>query len=147
MVSTNKQKGMTIVELVVVVIIIIILWIISIPAFHALQNNTRDKEFKKTVSLVQDHIKSWHERLLLVVKVDSYPEVLDGNPVQSVCKSCFESVLNKGISNDLWYKVSKTEYYFSRNGNTGELANYKDKKDYRVTYNPSNGILKTHAVQ
>lgn len=142
----KSSTGMTLTELVVVFAVIMVLTIASIPVFFYLQTVSREKEMNRTLSIIRTQLATWHYDQLLYSKSDSYPPVLDNNQENSVCVSCFDVVLKKGINSPYWFKVSSTEYYFSLKDNTPTLSDYKEEGNYKITYHPSMGQLDSESL-
>lgn len=101
---------------------------------------------KRVVAVVQAGIAGWHYRRLLD-NIDAYPPALDENPVNSPCLACFGAVMEKPLENNLWFKGSPTEYYFSRNGNTAKPEDYREKKDFKIVYDPALGSFTATRIE
>ena len=58
--KNTKQKGFTIVELLIVIVVIGILAAISIVAYNGIQNRARDTTVKNSASQIKTKIESWN---------------------------------------------------------------------------------------
>ena len=129
-----------------VMVIILLLCLAAIPQFFALQHKNREKKMEKTIAVVQAGIAEWHFRKLKE-NLDAYPPILDANPANSRCGICFGEVMDKPLQNDLWFKKSDTEYSFFRNGNGEKPEDYREKHDFRITYDPALGSFTATQIQ
>lgn len=134
-----KNLGFTIKELLMVIVVIGILCLAAIPQYFAMQNTRRHTEMEKIVKKVQAAIfqgKKTHED-----QNTTFPSALDREPINRKCLNCFSLILNKGVKNPLWFKISETEYLYSRNGNTNTIEDYKESGDFKITYDTKTGTL------
>ena len=120
-----------------VLVIIGILCFAAIPGYNYLQDSKRHSDMELTlqkirVSLMKKSQVNGSTEL-------SFPNRLDEEPSNQVCKNCFSLILEKGVNNSLWYKVSETEYLFSKNGEPKSAKEYRNPGNFRVKYNVLNG--------
>lgn len=135
----TNEDGMSLVELVVVLAVISGMALLSIPAFKYLRQYSAAKNLSTQVETLNASIARWSMKRILDDSHQSFPEILDENPVQNSCQNCFDKVLPKGVEDSLWYKESSLIYYYSANTNTGDQKNYKESGDFKITYNPIQG--------
>lgn len=135
------QKGFTGKEFLVVILAIGVLCFAAVPLFNGMKADRLEKQALRFVQVIQRNI----EKSKLVSPDQSqhiqYPQALDDQPSNQRCLNCFNAVLKKGLSHQLWFKISDTEYAFSRNGNFGDVSKYTEKGDLRVVYDPSSGKI------
>lgn len=141
------QSGMSLTELVTVLTIITVLIVASIPAFFYLRARSAEREMRETIGIVQSQIAGRHYGELVLDNQEQFPSSLDANPENAPCTECFEAVLEKGIENPLWFKVAPNEYRFSANRNSGKPADYDEKGDFKVSYDPSNGLIAASRIE
>lgn len=144
--ALSSESGFTGKELIVVMIIIIALCILAIPQYFSLREKSRQKKMNNTIASVQAGIAAWHYRKL-VDNIDAFPEKLDSNDFNSKCTKCFEEILDKPVKNELWFKAGQTEYYFSLKGKTGSPKAYKEKGNFKVIYNPTQGTITAQIIE
>jgi Tfp pilus assembly protein PilE len=138
----TAQKGFTGKEFLVVILVIGILCGAAVPLFNSMKSGRLEKQALRFVQVIQRNI----EKSKIISHDQSqqtqYPQALDDQPNQQRCLNCFSAVLKKGLSHKLWFKISATEYAFSRNGNFGDdVGKYTEKGDLRVSYDPLKGKL------
>ena len=109
----KNAHGMSLTELVIVILIITGMVLGSIPAMRYLQNKRFQKEMNETVSLIQTTLKSIQSNALLQDSPPQFPTSLDDNAEGTVCTSCFNKLLSKGVENTCWHKISTTRYTLS----------------------------------
>lgn len=135
----NTNTGFSIKELIMVMVVIGILCIAAIPQFYAMQNSRRQTQMEIIVRQVQSgifKIKTADKELSVPI-----PEILDNEPINQTCQNCFSLILEEGIENNLWYKLSATEYLYSRNGNFESADDYKESGDFKISYDKETGTL------
>jgi type II secretory pathway pseudopilin PulG len=146
MLSKTLQSGFTTPELLMVIVVIALLCIAAIPQFFSMQNARRETEMQKVVAVVQAGITREQARNIAANGDKSFPATLDEQPTSKPCQICFNKILAKPVDLPEWYKVSNTEYLFSRNGNHAELADYQENGDYRISYDQTTGFLSAQQI-
>lgn len=135
----KTARGFTIPELIMVVVVIGILCIAVVPFFFMMQNARRQTDMEKVVAVVQAGLL--RDQAKAGDPAAPFPAALDGQAAKSACQGCFARVLEKGIASALWYKVSDTEYHFSRNGDHAGPEDFREPGDFRITYDASKGTI------
>lgn len=129
-----SSQGFTNKELVMVIVVIAILCLLAIPPFYALQKAHRRTGMEKTIMALESALKGNVDR-------NALPAVLDANPVQSSCLTCFDGVLKSGVGDPLWYKFAENVYLFSTDGNHGDETDYQEAGDFKMTYDALKGSV------
>jgi len=133
---------MSIKELLVVNTIIIGMALASVPLYYKLRQLSHDKDYQTTVKTLISSLSSLKVKQVLIETENILPLTLDQNQLEAQCDKCFESILEKGIKDNLWYKKNNTTYYYSTNGNSGSTdSKYTEAGDYQVIYNPETLLL------
>jgi prepilin-type N-terminal cleavage/methylation domain-containing protein len=134
-----QQHGFTLPELIMVVVVIGLLCVAVVPFFFMMQNARRQTDMEKVVGIVQAGLL--RDQAKAGDPAAPFPAILDHQPAKTACQDCFSTVLEKGVASALWYKVSDSEYHFSRNGNHAGPANYREPGDFRITYDATRGVF------
>ena len=115
MVSLKKQKGFTIVELLIVIVIIGILATLVIVTFSGIQQKARDSQRKTDINAVQSHVEAYY------ASNGFYPTLTELND------STFRSTNMKGLDPDALADPSNTS------GSMAATATLKSAYGYAVT--------------
>lgn len=134
-------SGFTGKELLLTLIVIGVLCAAAIPIFNALQDQRREHQVGNVVRFIQTAIDKKTTVASTTSPQTQLLQALDDQPSGKPCSTCFNTILKRGISNPLWFKISDAEYAFSHNGNFGSAEKYTEKGDLRVMYDATSGKL------
>jgi prepilin-type N-terminal cleavage/methylation domain-containing protein len=124
---TGKQKGFTLIELVMVIVILGILAAVAVPKFTDLSKQAKLAATKGIIGAVQSGIGIYYANSAVNGSAN-YPTVLDsaGTSAPTSLTPYFSVVLGQGaISDQSWSKNSATQY--------------KTPSDTTYTYTPTTG--------
>lgn len=108
------KKGFTIFELILVVAMIAILAVASLPVFFDISERSIVATSEAVVGAVRDALEIYRaNEMAVTVGNGSYPPTLDSNPSGSTCETCFSGILENGLKDSSWTKVSNSEYTFN----------------------------------
>lgn len=127
------MRGFTIKEMVIVLVIITLLCGASIPAYYHLIGQKRQADVKILIDKLQNKLKTGD--------LSHFPLTLDKAPSSSLCENCFSSLIENGVNNKYLYKISDTEYFFSKYGCFESKSIFETKGNYRITYDAKNGAI------
>ncbi len=111
----SKEKGFTLIELVMVIVVLGILGAVAAPQYVDLQSDAKIANENGVSGAVRAGITTYFIDPARGNK--TFPAALDAasNAICSVTNSCFDTVLPGGIR-DQWTKVSASTYRSPRNG-------------------------------
>ncbi|MBF0105336.1 MAG: type II secretion system protein [Deltaproteobacteria bacterium] len=133
-----NQKGFSLKEFLAVILIIGALCTISVPLYDLLQNSYNERQLTKTIERIQTGLAQYK------TEKNTFPNVLDAEPINQFCKKCFGMILNRGIKNKRWYKAGQNDYLFSKNGHFKKnSADTSLAACSRITYSNVTGNLTT----
>lgn len=127
MISQTKQKGFTIVELLIVIVIIAILAAISIVAYNGIQQRSRDSAAASAASQLSTKVEAWNSMK------SKYPT--DAEIGTKLIASGSDRVTEAELSDDLAAKIG-----------TGTMNLTNDKPLHYRACVPSGGTDATGAV-
>ena len=112
----SKEKGFTLIELVMVIVVLGILGAVAAPQYVDLQSDAKIANENGVSGAVRAGISTYYVDPARGNRT-SFPATLDGasNAVCSATNSCFDTVLPGGIR-DQWTKISASTYRSPRNG-------------------------------
>jgi len=126
-----KNRGFTLIELIMVIAILGILAVAAIPKFFTFTTGASQASIDGVVGAVRDGIAIYRANdMVSEGGSGSYPADLDSNADGSVCASCFSSVLGAGLSTSMWRRETSTTYVANDGTNTTTY-----------TYNPNTGLF------
>lgn len=100
-----REKGFTLIELIMVIVLLGLLAVVAIPRYFDLQTNAQEAAEKGVVGGVRSGIYTIHANNLANNITPEYPATLDAN-ADGACVSCFSTVLDQGGINDAnWTKA------------------------------------------
>lgn len=100
-----REKGFTLIELIMVIVLLGLLAVVAIPKYFDLQTNAQEAAEKGVVGGVRSGIYTIHANNLANNVTPEYPATLDAN-ADGACVTCFSTVLDQGGINDAnWTKA------------------------------------------
>ena len=140
----GNRSGFTLIELVMVIVILSILAVVAVPRFIDLRRDAMEAAEAGVVGAVRGGIQIMHAKRMinqtytdgtnLPSWTNNYPNILGGatagNAGTGATNRLFNYVLDQGITDSSWNKVSSTSYTFN-NGGT----------DVTYTYDITNGTF------
>lgn len=132
----KREKGFTLIELVMVIVILAILGAVAVAQYVNLRDETALAAESGVAGGVQAGILTFFIDPLRGNRV-SYPVTLDGLPDNTLCTDtnpCFTNVLVQGGITDQWTKLTATTYRSSVNATN------------TWTYNPVDGTFQKTAL-
>ena len=110
----RKNRGFTLIELIMVIVILGILAVVAIPRFQNLSTNANTSAEQGVVGGVRAGIATLHASNVAAVPpiVPNYPATLDAAALGActVANACFGTVLAQGGITSGWTKVTATTY-------------------------------------
>lgn len=102
-----REKGFTLIELIMVIVLLGLLAVVAIPRYFDLQTNAQEAAEKGVVGGVRSGIYTIHANNLANNVTPEYPATLDAN-ANGACVTCFSTVLDQGGINDAnWTKAGQ----------------------------------------
>lgn len=113
------RHAFTLVELVMVIVIIGLLAAVVVPKFSDMRGEAQNAAETATISAVTSGIKLSH-MTSLAKGTDTYPTTLDSasNGLASETNALFTEVIDEGVKDPNWKKMSKTKYQYVPTGGT-----------------------------
>ncbi|OGQ47883.1 MAG: hypothetical protein A3H42_03175 [Deltaproteobacteria bacterium RIFCSPLOWO2_02_FULL_46_8] len=131
----RKQKGFTLIELVLVISILGILAIAALPSFINVSTQARQASRDGVVGAVRSGIALYRANDLVVNGAPgSYPALLDAAAATSTAAAgnlFFSTVLSQGVADGNWTKGASTTIYVYDDGTT----------TFTYTYTPATGAF------
>jgi prepilin-type N-terminal cleavage/methylation domain-containing protein len=120
----NREKGFTLIELIMVIVLLGLLAAVAIPQYTNLQTEAQEAAELGVVGGVRSGIYTKYAANLAQGVTPAYPATLDAN-ANGACVTCFTNVLSQGGINDSNWTKAGLVY-------TGPAGN-------SYTYNPATG--------
>ena len=140
------MKGFTVKELVMVLVVISILCLASIPQFYVMRKSHRQAEFNQTIEKIElslnDAMKSTTDSL-----GKDLVAALDTEVAGQSCMACFTIAFEKGLKNDLWYKVSNNEYYYALTNTPSTLDEFRAKGNLKLQFDQTQQKIFTQEIR
>ncbi|MEK9196497.1 MAG: type II secretion system protein [Patescibacteria group bacterium] len=138
----NKQKGFTIVELLIVIVVIGILAALVVTTFSGIQQKARDKERQTDIGALHSQLEAYY------AQNGSYPaiaEVNTGSWRTTNLKGLDSGALQdpKGTAQTLAGTASATQYGYVTNGGAACTTAAADCTSYTLTANKEEGTNQT----
>lgn len=112
-----KQRGFSMIEVVLTITVLAILAIVALPNFMALSDQAHTSSRNNVASAVQEGIALWRSQDLVTNGAPgNYPAQLDALANGTICggaSPCFVMVMLNGIADDNWSKVNATRYRYT----------------------------------
>ena len=108
MFERKKNKGFTLIELVMVIVVLAILAVVAIPQFFNLSGNAQTSAEQGVVGGVRAGISTWQANALAGgAAAPGYPLTLDGaaDGACTAVNACFDTVLGQGGITSDWTKA------------------------------------------
>ncbi|OGQ23385.1 MAG: hypothetical protein A3I05_05480 [Deltaproteobacteria bacterium RIFCSPLOWO2_02_FULL_44_10] len=119
-----KNKGFTLIELILVIAILGILAISALPRFLDLSTEAEQASRDGVVGAVRAGIQLYRANDMVTNGgVGNYPATLDGES-NGACANCFDTILTNGVSDGSWTRVSDTAYEFDDGTNPPVTFSY-----------------------
>lgn len=104
----RREKGFTLIELVLVIMLLGILAVVALPRFFNLSTGARAAARDGVVGSVRSGVALWRANSLVTGGADAYPTAaqLDtGAPrICNVAPPCFDGVIENGVGDGSWVK-------------------------------------------
>lgn len=138
-------SGFTLPELAMVLGVIAVLCLVSIPEFYVLQNSRRETEMYKVIQSMQVWLKG-KKSPYPATATPNFPAKLDNQQPKTICQSCFSEGMENPLDNANWYKVTDSDYFFSRDGDHSSPEDYQENGDFTIHYEASTGTLTANQI-
>ena len=103
----KREKGFTLIELIMVIVLLGLLAIVAIPQYTNLQTEAKAAAEQGVVGGVRSGIYTKYAANLAQNITPAYPLTLDGNG-DGACVTCFSNVLSQPIKDSTWTKSGLT---------------------------------------
>lgn len=111
-----RNKGFTLIELILVIAILGILAVSALPKFIDVSTNAKQAARDGVVGAVRSGAALYKANQMVTAGgTGNYPTTLDSN-ANGACATCFDTVLSSGINDTNWQKSSTTTYTYNVNG-------------------------------
>ena len=121
----KREKGFTLIELIMVIVLLGLLAIVAIPQYTNLQTQAKLASEQGVVGGVRSGIYTKYAANLAQNVTPAYPATLDSN-ASGACVTCFSNVLSQPVNDTTWTKSGLV--YTGPNGGT-------------YTYTPATGTF------
>lgn len=130
----KRNKGFTLIELILVIAILGILAISALPKFMDLSSQAKTSSMQGVVGAVRAGVALYKANKLANGETAAYPTTLDAVADATACSTtaeCFSSIMEQGVTDGKWTKVNSTQYTYNIDNN---LSTYN--------YSSTNGTFK-----
>lgn len=108
----NREKGFTLVELILTVALLGFLTISALPSFQSLTEEAKQGARDGVVGSVRAGLKMYYAKQLVSTNQGSYPAALDGAS-SGATETLFSNVVDPPVADSQWTKTSATSYSFN----------------------------------
>ena len=100
----KREKGFTLIELIMVIVLLGLLAVVAIPQFTNLQTEAKQSATLGVVGGVRSGIYTKYAANLAQNVTPAYPATLDSN-TNGACVTCFSNVLSQPVNDTNWTKA------------------------------------------
>ena len=100
----KRERGFTLIELIMVIVLLGLLAVVAIPQFTNLQTQAQTAATQGVVGGVRSGIYTKYAANLAQGVTPAFPATLDGN-ADGACTTCFTNVLSQPINDSTWTKA------------------------------------------
>ena len=120
----KKQKGFTLVELILTVVILGILVVAALPSFLNLDAKAKQGSRDGVLACVRSGLRVYYAKQLTTSGNGAYPTTLDSaaNGAAAVSNPIFGTICDPAVSDDNWTRSSDTQYQFDDGNSTYDYA-------------------------
>lgn len=136
----SLSSGFSTKEFLMVLIVLGILCFAAIPQFNYLQSAKRQSDFDQSFTALRSRLEDEKKQPKSEEQLP-FPLTLDTQTDDSKCTQCFESMQINVANQDLWYKKSSNEYFYSKNGNNELSSDFMESGDIKLTYDSTQGTV------
>ena len=101
----RREKGFTLIELIMVIVLLGLLAVVAIPQYTNLQTQAKTSATQGVVGGVRSGIYTKYAANVAQNVTPNYPATLDSN-ANGACVTCFSNVLSQPINDSSWTKAS-----------------------------------------
>lgn len=127
----ERERGFTLIELVLVITLLGILAVVALPRFFNMQTGARTAARDGVVGAVRSGVALFRANDLVGGGPGNYPATLDAQ-ANGVCATCFGTVLDQALNDGRWSKVGLAYTYDDGDAATANVT---------YTYNPVTGTF------